>query len=86
MFIKALEYETVNPEQDATSQERRIFDPTTGEKKRAGSDLHASRYGQVSAASTGPPVTNGNTAHVGDDNIGYHRGPGVEADVGSLVP
>ena len=85
MFIKALEYETVNPEQDAAGEEGHMFDPTTGEEKRVGSNLHASRNGQVSAASTAPPVTNGDTPRVGDDNIGYHRGPDLEAGVGSAV-
>ena len=86
MFIKALEYETVNPEQDATGQEGHMFDPTTGEEKRVGSNLNASRNGQASAANAGPPVTNGNTAEVGDNNTGYHRGPGVEAGITSPVP
>lgn len=79
MFIKALEYETVNPEQDATGEEGRMFDPETGEEKRIGSNVRASRNGQVNTANTAPPVRNGNTAHVGNDNGSYHNGPDMEA-------
>jgi hypothetical protein len=32
MFIKALEYETVNPEQDDSGEMRRVFDPEKGEE------------------------------------------------------
>ncbi|KIW13182.1 hypothetical protein PV08_08369 [Exophiala spinifera] len=42
MFIKALEYETVNPEQDATVQAARAFDPTTGVEKRIDPDARVS--------------------------------------------
>ena len=86
MFIKALEYETVNPEQDATGEVGHVFDPETGKEKRVGSDLHTSRHGQVSAANTGTPIMNGNTDRVSDDTLGYQRGPDVEAGVGSPVP
>ncbi|EXJ58633.1 aquaporin rerated protein, other eukaryote [Cladophialophora yegresii CBS 114405] len=34
MFIKALEYETVNPEQDASGNEGRAFDPRSGVEQR----------------------------------------------------
>ncbi|ETI22402.1 hypothetical protein G647_06477 [Cladophialophora carrionii CBS 160.54] len=34
MFIKALEYETVNPEQDASGHEGRAFDPRSGVEQR----------------------------------------------------
>lgn len=58
MFIKALEYETVNPEQDATGQEAIVFDPNTGEEKRMDPDgpshLYNSPNNQANAASTGP--------------------------------
>ncbi len=62
MFIKALEYETVNPEQDASGNEGMVFDPNTGAEKRIdtetarpgpSSGLNASRNGQMSAASAG---------------------------------
>ena len=63
MFIKALEYETVNPEQDSTGNEGRAFDPTTGREEKIDMDeegapmtrraptsnLHTTRNGQVSA-------------------------------------
>ncbi|KAJ9607999.1 Aquaporin-1 [Cladophialophora chaetospira] len=62
MFIKALEYETVNPEQDASGNEGTVFDPHTGEEKKIDPEaarggpsngLYASRNGQMSAASAG---------------------------------
>jgi aquaporin related protein len=64
MFIKALEYETVNPEQDASGHEGRAFDPRSGVEKRvdlesrvedsgASSGGYASRNGHAGATSTG---------------------------------
>ena len=57
MFIKALEYETVNPEADATGNERRVFDPNTGVERKIDTadagELHKSRNGQVSARGPG---------------------------------
>ncbi|KIW67190.1 hypothetical protein PV04_06458 [Phialophora macrospora] len=41
MLIKALEYETVNPEQDASGKEGRAFDPRSGDEKRV--DLESGR-------------------------------------------
>lgn len=68
MFIKALEYETVNPEQDATGQPSRAFDPTTGVEKRIDPEmglpqdprgtLYHSQHGQMSAASAGAAMMN----------------------------
>ena len=79
MFIKALEYETVNPEQDAGEHTGRAFDPTTGQEKRVDSNLHTSRNGQLSAAApTAPMIDTTN-----EDMNGYHRGPSTEAGTGS---
>ena len=86
MFIKALEYETVNPEADDSGEVGHAFNPETGEEEkvnnRAPSNLHRSPNGQVSASNV-TPLTNGGgneAARV------YDRGPDVEAGVGAPVP
>jgi hypothetical protein len=70
MFIKALEYETVNPEQDGEGNEGRAFDPNSGVEKKvtpAGPggrryDAHHSRKnGRLSPASAG--VASGEPQH-----------------------
>ncbi|KAL6251456.1 Aquaporin-1 [Rhinocladiella similis] len=76
MFIKALEYETVNPEQDAAGQPARAFDPATGVEKsidpetgvshNPGGPLYHSQHGQLSAASAGAAMTNHD--HTRDSN------------------
>lgn len=45
MFIKALEYETVNPGQDSSGEEGRAFDPTTRQEKEIEKGLHTNRNG-----------------------------------------
>jgi aquaporin rerated protein, other eukaryote len=83
MFIKALEYETVNPDSDASGAEGRAFDPSTGTEKKVENGLHMSRNGQVSAADAGTPgMQNGTT----EDARRYTNGPDLEAGVGSPVP
>ncbi|KAK5021538.1 Aquaporin-1 [Exophiala sideris] len=71
MLVKALEYETVNPEQDSTGQEAIIFDPETGEEKRIDPEVqtqqHNSPNGQAGApsarAGTGAPYGTGAPVH-----------------------
>ena len=63
MLVKALEYETVNPEQDSSGQEGMAFDPETGEEKNIDpegpSHLYNSANGQASAASAGATIGTG---------------------------
>lgn len=75
MFIKALEYETVNPEQDGEGNDGRVFDPNSGLEKKiipacpAGCryDMHHSRKnGRLSPASAG--VTSGETRYGRDSD------------------
>jgi aquaporin related protein len=76
LFIKALEYETVNPEQDGEGEKGVAFDPRTGEERRVGSNLHTSTNGQVSASpGTFGPVTS-------NDDLTYGNGPEMENGVG----
>lgn len=92
MFIKALEYETVNPEQDATGNEGHVFDPSSGTEKavnpdrRVNSDLYRSRNGQASAANvfTGPR-SSADTA-VANNSTGRTKQPDLEAGAGSPLP
>jgi aquaporin rerated protein, other eukaryote len=52
MFIKALEYETVNPEQDDSGEMRRVFDPEKGEETKISGrkDLHADPHAGILAS------------------------------------
>ena len=52
LFIKALEYETVNPDADDEGNEGTHFNPDTGMEMKKG-NLHASPNGQVSASNAG---------------------------------
>lgn len=96
MFIKALEYETVNPEQDDEGTAGHHFNPATQQEKPnpafnpaeyanmdANKDLSISPNGQVSASNMPSlGVTNGNTVH---DETTYDRGPDLE-DGRTLTP
>lgn len=88
MFIKALEYETVNPEQDDEGSTGKHFDPATQQEKpdpafhpaeyadmQVEQDLSVSRNGQVSTSNM-PGITNGNTVH---DETTFSRGPDMES-------
>lgn len=90
MFIKALEYETVNPEQDATGHTGHMFDPSSGVEKavspdnRVSSDLFNSRNGQASAAPAfGSPQRNSVDTAVAR---GRTKQPDLEAGAGAPVP
>jgi hypothetical protein len=92
MFIKALEYETANPDQDSTGNVANHFDPVTG--KETSHDLDefngttsADRHGQVSAGGVNSniptlalPFTNGETVHdtTTTEKEAYRNGPSVE--------
>ena len=78
LFIKALEYETVNPEQDATGDEGHEFDPETGEEKKVRANLHTTRNGQVSASTPADPSSG--------DTLGYERGSAAESGQGMPAP
>ena len=80
LFIKALEYETVNPEQDAQGNEGHHFDPTTGSEKKIDPEqrLNINRNGQVSASNAG--ITGSGST------LAYQQGPDAEAGFGSPVP
>ena len=80
LFIKALEYETVNPEQDAEGEAGRHFDPTTGEEEKVRGNLHTNRNGQVSASNANMP------SNSSEDTYAYQRGPSAEAGVGAPLP
>jgi aquaporin rerated protein, other eukaryote len=86
MFIKALEYETVNPEQDAEGDVGHAFDPNTGTEKRVSSDLHRSRHGQISVASPGPRLVATERETTSDDNLGYNHASVLESGVGPPAP
>jgi aquaporin related protein len=75
MFIKALEYETVNPEQDASGHEGRAFDPRSGVEKRV--DLE-SRVEDSGASNGGYTSRNG---HAGSASTG--AGTDLESGVGN---
>jgi aquaporin rerated protein, other eukaryote len=81
MFIKALEYETVNPEQDDTGHEGHHFDPRTGREKKVATDLHTSPNGQVSAANVMSPTRSSDGS-----TLQYERGPAAESGQGMPVP
>ena len=74
MFIKALEYETVNPEQDATVEPAHQFDPTTGTEKKVDPSVPVHMNGEHTNRS------------FSDQRTAYERGPDAEAGVGSPVP
>lgn len=80
MFIKALEYETVNPDQDAQGNEGHLFDPTTGNEKRIDPDLPSIH------PAVDPIGSRANTADVRTGNAGntsaYGHAPSIEAGVG----
>ncbi|KAK7890586.1 Aquaporin-1 [Exophiala xenobiotica] len=100
MFIKALEYETVNPEADAAGEPARVFDPNTGEEKRVdpetgvplphdGGNLYHSNHGQASAASAGAALMNHGTHGRGSDERTLtrpNRQPDLEAGSGMPAP
>jgi len=80
MFIKALEYETVNPEQDADGEEGHMFDPETGLEKKVqpgAGPLHINHNGQASAATVGQGTDP--MLSMSGDTVGYGRGPSMEA-------
>lgn len=74
MFIKALEYETVNPEQDAMGSEGHHFDPNTGKEKRVDPDR----------AVAPTPATNGRFS--ADQTLAYDKSLKMEEGVGAPVP
>lgn len=95
MFIKALEYETVNPEQDAAGDPARVFDPNTGVEKRVdpetgvppdGGNLHHSNHGQMSAASAGAAMMNHKRASDERALTRANREPDLEAGRGMPAP
>ena len=88
MFIKALEYETVNPEQDSTGTQGTRFDPITGTEKpiepidplgdttrRDGTNLNMSGHGQASAASI---ATHLHSTSSDTEVHGYRNAPTME--------
>ena len=94
MFIKAITYETVNPEQDDEGNIGKHFNPATLQEKldpvcrsaeyadmQAQKDLSMSPNGQV-IASNMPGITNGNTVH---DETTFNRRPDME-DGRTLTP
>lgn len=87
MFIKALEYETVNPESDASGNEGHVFDPETRtEKKIERNGLHTSRHGQVSAATAVAPTNDAPDTRMTANTLGYNRAPSMEAGQGAPLP
>ena len=78
MFVKALPYETANPDQNSTDNVTNHFDPVTSKQITHSRDdpdefngpTSVSRYGQVSAGGVDSrvptlslPLANGGTAH-----------------------
>ena len=80
MFIKALEYETVNPDQDGQGNQGHQFDPTTGKEKKVDPDqrLSVSRGGNTGAGATR------NTSE--ERTLAYGRGPSMEAGDPTPLP
>lgn len=74
MFIKALEYETVNPEADAQGDAGVHFNPVTGKEKKTDVDTPLRNL----------PARDGRS--LSGQRTAYERGPEVEAGVGSPVP
>ncbi len=91
MFIKALEHETVNPEQDAAGEPARVFDPNTGVEKRVdpetgvprdGGNLYNSNHGQMSTASAGAAMMNHKRGSDERTRTRANREPDLEAGRG----
>ena len=82
MFIKALEYETVNPDADNAGQVGVKFDPTTGNEKTVDPDAPIAHKSSPTRA--GRSLSGERTAYDEGPNVeaGRARSPGV----GSPVP
>lgn len=77
LLVKALEYETVNPEQDTDGSMRMTFDPSTGEEKRVAHGLHShhSTSDHPARTSTDPlsnPVASPGRSYNGRSSMGDH--------------
>ena len=84
MFIKALEYESVNPDQDAGGKEGIHFDPSTQTEKKI--DLDTVRpHPAIDPTRTRTEVVEGR-GNSADRTMAYGRGPSMEAGVGSPLP
>jgi hypothetical protein len=77
MFIKALEYETVNPDQDGQGNEGHVFDPDTGKEKRVDPDM-PQVHPAIDPIGTRPNATEARTGSAGS-TLAYGRGPSMEA-------
>jgi len=77
MFIKALEYETVNPDQDGQGNEGRAFDPTTGKEKRIDPDLPIA-HPAVDPSGTRNTASDARSGSAGS-TLAYDHGPSMEA-------
>lgn len=82
MFIKALEYETVNPEQDGEGNEGRAFDPSSGVEKKVvpKPGRHHDPYHSDMPAPGLSPTREPGYSRGSDDTAVAHRGmPGGHA-------
>lgn len=96
MFIKALEYETVNPEQDGEGNEGRAFDPSSGvERKvvpvpgRLPDQYHSDKTGPLGSSGPGISPEHGPGFSRGSDDTAVARKgrePDLEAGVGAPLP
>lgn len=82
MFIKALEYETVNPDQDGQGNEGHHFDPTTHAEKKVDPDSRRT-HPTVDPINSHNHALNGQRSGSGDRTLAYGRGPSMEAGDGA---
>lgn len=68
LLVKALEYETVNPEQDTDGGMKYSFDPHMDEEKRYMSGAHSGMSGTRTRSSTDPLRHDSVLHHGGGDN------------------
>jgi aquaporin rerated protein, other eukaryote len=79
LFIKALEYETVNPESDAHAEGGVKFDPETGKEKRIDMD-------PLSSPTLSPSPVPGAHRSSDEQTLAFGRGPSMEAGNNTPLP
>ena len=85
MFIKALEYETVNLDQDGEGNEWHHFDPATQAEKQVDPTFPHS-HPAVTPINSRNHTSNGGRSGSGERTLAYGRAPSLEAGHGSPIP